>query len=275
MTIWTHIQPDLDAAASVWAVRRYHGRRDDPVSFKPANWDGEGADPGDAIVDIDCPGGVKGEIVDGKRRSAFASLMTTAPAEHREALRHVIDFVDRVDSGEPALLGLSREEFLRDFYPVTLAGVWRALALTHEDQAEAIEAFGKVLDGLLKMRLERLRAEKAADAAEWVEHGVLRAAVIRDAGVFGVNAVLFERGADVVVFTDGHNIGAVRSDRHGGRTLDAEPLRSLVAGEEGWFFHPAGFLAARGTRKAPAASPSCVQPERLAEAALQALAAQS
>jgi len=83
-----------------------------------------------------------------------------------------------------------------------------------------------------------------------------------------VNAVLFSRGADFVVYVDGNNLGVVRRTDCSISTA-TDRLLGLIreAGEEGeWFVHPAGFLVARGTRKAPARTPSRLTAKQIADA---------
>ena len=95
-------------------------------------------------------------------------------------------------------------------------------------------------------------------------------AVVTNAREFATNGVLFEEyGVRVIVYVDGHNLGIIRE---GSETLrmDHPDLRAVVsaAGEaDEWFAHPAGFLYCRGSRKAPAQSPSRVRSRDLAGAA--------
>lgn len=78
MRIFTHINVDLDATASVWAARYFMANMAGaPVEFRPADWDGAEMIQGDIAVDINAGGrGIKGEKgLDGTVHSCFASIM--------------------------------------------------------------------------------------------------------------------------------------------------------------------------------------------------------
>jgi hypothetical protein len=264
MRIHTHFNIDLDAAASVWAFTRFVGEGE--VFFHPANWDGREMKEGeDVALDIEAGGqGLKGEReADGTTHSCFASLVKMhCSASDREALHSLVEFVDAQDRGGNAAEVLGVTGTAKKVLSATgINAVLRAFqALNPRDDKTVVEKMGEVFDGLLKTGRSRLAAEEQAATAEWVGGEV---AIIENATAMSTNGVLMERGAKVVVFVDGNNIGAVRRSDVQLR-LDHPAVKEVVAGEEGWFFHPAGFLAARGTRKAPATSKSVVEPQALA-----------
>ena len=270
MPIYTHIRPDLDAACSVWAAQIFLGPVYD-VRLVPANWDGSDAEEDAIILDLDA--GVKGEkSSDGAVHSCFAYLVDQhADDEEKAALAPIVEVVEAQDTGRIRELynqlanDPGRLSTLGPY--LGLNSVLRALQDVYKNDLKAIEVFGDVLTGIYAARFERVRAESEADRADEVAPGAF---VVRNPKARGVNGVLFERGAKVVVYVDGNNLGAVKSDQVTGR-IDGEPVRSLTAGEDGWFFHPAGFLAARGRFKAPASSPSTVDPVELAKAAFESL----
>jgi hypothetical protein len=299
MKIYTHVNPDLDAVTSVWLYRNFilplqsivqEGPLKAPeVTFVPANWDGAGMEKGDVALDIDAGGkGIKGKkLSDGRVMSCFTSLMENYLTKvQKMILRPLGEYVDAQDStGDAVLTILSEADFYLDhvggdgFYrpwrrsdvPAslrvsTLTSVLGAIARhANGDHQKTIELFSIILDGIYANGQDRLSAESEAFRAIHWKH----VALIRDARYMATNGILFERGARFVIFVDGHNLGVLRKDTetvHLGKVV--EPIiRKLAPGElHEWFFHSAGFLAARGTRKAPSQMPSMVDPERLAEA---------
>lgn len=86
-----------------------------------------------------------------------------------------------------------------------------------------------------------------------------------------VNQVLFEKGVDLIVFRDGNNLGIVRNanvdrpDLSKLKPFIKKALEDRRAREEfdEWFFHPNGFIVARGTRKHPAKTPSALSEKEL------------
>lgn len=270
MQIYTHINPDLDAACSVWAARTFGGFRQAAVQFVPANWDGASLREEDIAVDIEAGGrGHKGVLLpDGHRLSAFSALLQhfMVRSEVMGALSCVGQFVDAQDAHGSAVNHLAPEasKAARQVLGATgLGAVWRAIQWQRSNDESALEAFGRVLDGLLHNGISRVRGEYEADRVQTLNG---RVAIVRNAKHFATNGILFERGIQAIVFVDGYNLGLCRRDDVALR-MDHPDLRSVVEdeGELGeWFAHPAGFLFARGTRKAPAHSPSRVDPRQLA-----------
>jgi hypothetical protein len=263
--IYTHQHIDLDAAASVWLYLRFVDA-ERQVVFRPANWDGRDAEADAAILDLDC--GLKGEKgADGRVHACFATLVRRhVEAADREALRPLVDLIDLQDSTGDAIraLGVTAPQAVEVLSATGLNGVLSALRLRYPtDDQPLLERMCEIFDGLLELGRSRIRAEREARAARWVGE----VAIVQDAREHGTKRLLFEQGAVAVVYRDGNDLGAVRGDDRALR-LDHPAIRALVAAEPGWFFHPAGFLAARGTRKAPARTPSRIDPEELARAIL-------
>jgi hypothetical protein len=259
--IHTHRSLDLDAASSVWFYRRFVAPGAE-VMFQPANWDGAGLAEGDAALDLDC--GIKGRHgADGRVHSCLATLVEQyASPEDRQALADLVAYVDLQDATGSVVkaLGILEPTAVRILSATGLNAIFRALkAEAPEADGELLERLAPLFDALLEQGRSVVRAEREADQAQWVG----QVAIQREAREFATMDVLFARGARAVVYVDGANLGVVRADEVTTR-LDQEPLRALVQGEDRWFFHPSGFMAARGTRKAPVAMPSRVAPEALA-----------
>lgn len=270
--IYTHFNLDLDAAASLWAYGKFSGNPVylDEVKFVPANFDGSEMTEGDVALDIDAGGkGIKGEKgQDGAIHSCFATLISKYCDEKQQlALKELVSFVDAQDRGNAAKnLGVQGEA-ARVWSFTGLNAVLRAFQgqYPRNDRMVAMKMF-EIFDGLYHSGQRRAEAEKEADTAKIIGD----VAIMENAKCFGTNGVLFERGVKSVVFVDGNNLGAVRGDGVDIR-MDHPAIKAAVGDEQGWFFHPAGFLAARGTRKSPAESKSAVQPEALAAAIQKAL----
>lgn len=286
--IFTHVNVDLDAVCSVWFARNVM-RHPGALAFKPANWDGSDAAPDDVILDIDASGkGLKGEKADGVVHSCFASLVAKADERTQRALRHLVAYVDAQDAHGNAAAhlvekaggidtefqfsGVGREKELVETLSATgINAVLRALQKTLKGtDGDVVRAMSPILDGLLECGFSRIDAEEEADKAEIVGG---RVAIVRDSKHMATNGVLMERGIEAVVFVDGNNMGISR--RNDVTVHMAGPATSHVVKEAGeaeeWFAHPAGFLFARGTRKAPANEPSKVNPRKLALAVLKQL----
>jgi len=274
--IFTHVHVDVDAALSAAAVRIFvSGYAEAEVVHVPAFWDGtSGRDgnlpewqEGDAAVDIPAGGrGIKGrQEADGTVHSALEALVAEhCSAEQQAALEKLVSTVDASDSGQAAWgaggIGL----------PQVLAAIREAGG--REGDVKAVAFAEDFLRGHLKMELSRLRAAAEADMAEVVtsESGNVNVAIVRGARERGTNAELYGRGVHAIVFADGNNLGLTRPPTHSFR-VDTDAVKEVIGDEEGWFYHPAGFLAARGSFKAPATSPSAVDPRALAEAAAESI----
>lgn len=89
-----------------------------------------------------------------------------------------------------------------------------------------------------------------------------------------VNKALFDLGVDLIIYKDGYNLGITRNAAVTQPDLNTlKPVIQKMLEEKGkpeefkeWFFHPAGFIACRGSRKHPASSESVLSPEDLVKA---------
>lgn len=258
----------MDAAMSVAAARRFIPGCDDAETiFVPANFDGAGMSEDDVAVDISAGGrGIKGEQdSDGTVHSALASIVAQyATADEQSALERLVSFVDAGDSGQTAF----------DAHVVGLPQILAAFRIVggRDGDRLVVERAEEILTGLLQMGLSKIRAEAEANMMEIVSVGSANVAVVVGAKERGTNSVLYGRGVHAIVYVDGNNLGATRPNSFTFR-LDSEAVRAAVGNEDGWFFHPSGFLAARGSFKAPATTPSRVNPQALAEAVAATIAA--
>lgn len=246
--IYTHLHPDLDALASAWLARRLRGGRDE-LRFVSAAWPGP-VPPGDLAVDIAC--GVKGRIdpASGRVSSAFGLLLEgpeAAPLRERlAALAELVEAQDTTGRGVDVLAGRGLPESVRAH---CLPALIEAARVSLADDRRLFDWASAIFDGLLA-------APPSGSPVRWFGRVALAGG--------GPHAPLFERGARVVVYEEGWNVGAVRAPDqalHLGRLL--EPWLRARGQVAGWFFHPAGYLAAHGSRKAPAEAPCAVAAQDL------------
>lgn len=273
MVIYTHIKPDLDAVCSVWAARRFvPGANEAAIKLVPANWDGEGMGENDLALDIEAGGrGIKGMVrPDGSVGSCFAMLMEErAEIDDYLDLIPVLRYVDAQDSyGNPlkTLVASINKTGRETLIATGLHAVLRALQAVHpNDDCLVMSRMHEILDGMLELGRSRRRAVRDANRAQNIGGKV---AIMRDAKSAEANSVLFERGFRAVVYSEGNNLGVVRHNAERLR-MDHGDVRAVVAaaGEaDEWFAHSSGFLYCRGSRKAPAMTPSKVDPVSLARA---------
>ena len=134
------------------------------------------------------------------------------------------------------------------------------------DMFEMLECYSTMLQKLVE-------AEKLVKDVLIIKLGRCKVAVVENKP-HAVNQYLFEHeGVDFIIFKDGNNLGITRNamvnkpDLNRLKPALEERLREKGKPEEfkEWFFHPAGFIVARGTRKHPAETPSVLTPQDLLE----------
>lgn len=271
----THSFADLDALASTWSLKRFNPEfRDAEVIFRPANWDGAGLDiENEVALDIEAGGkGLKGVLdADGKRHSAFAQLVRSLcnPVQ-RYALQPLVDFIDAEDvSGSPI------REIAPESSPaaqtllthVSVKGVLSALREVNRDDAFLLARMSEIFEGMFLSGISRFRAQDETKKAVWFARG--KVALLVDGLEESTMGRLFRMGAQIVVYSNASGLGAVRDSKITDLNVATSEVLAVIeaAGEkDDWFIHTAGFIVARGTRKAPAKTPSRVNPRDLAEA---------
>lgn len=206
--------------------------------------------------------------------SCFTSLILKRDTETMQAISSLMSFVDAEVTSEAQdafkhFLGDASDEAYTVIGRCGLSAVLRGLELASKGNEEQFYAHAfEIFDGMLKNGLGRRFAEEEAAEAEIIEG---RIAITRNARSIATTIILLdEYRYDAVVYVDRMNLGIVRRSDLAMR-MDHPKIRALVAGEEGWFFHKAGFMAARGTRKSPATTLSTVDPMALVRVALEAL----
>jgi len=261
--LYTHVAPDVDAAASVWAARKYMGATSFELRLVPAGWNGNELTDDDIAVDIVAGGrGIKGK----EAGSAFKAIMEThAPKEDRDAIWWLIEYVTIQDSHGSVVRHLVPEATSKTVAILSgssLNSVLQVLKREFSTHEEWIQAVGRIFSALLEEGQSRLRGEKEAERATWFGS----VAVIKNSDEPSASSHLFGKGAIVVVYADGLNLGAVRRADQPNVRLNDPRIMAVIPEDERpkWFAHEDGFLLACGTRKSPATEASRVTPEELA-----------
>ncbi len=286
-TIHTHCGVDLDACASVWAFRKfYNGARGASVKFHPANWNGAEMGENDVALDMVANGrgwkGAKDE--DGTTHSCFADIVAKyAPLNEQRALKYLVRYVDIQDSLGAVVDRLAPNVDLEARSTLSANGLnsilWNYHGVHKGNDATVLSRMSEIFDGFLHRGLAYKRAMKEVERGTEF-FGNKKEVVVFCGSEEPAFGILFGRGVRIIVYVDGYNIGIRRAMKEEFR-VDHDALRAVIlaAGEktgdgEGlWFAHPKGFLFCRGTvPKAPATSPSNVDPRELARVAAELLA---
>lgn len=287
MKICTHVSVDMDAAGSAWAARKFiPGADKAELVFVPANWDGAEMEKGDYAVDIYAGGkGIKGaKDSNGRTHSCFRTIVERyALREDRQALRHLVAFIDAGDSTGNAFKAMfpnTTTEEQNRLHATSLGIVFAAIKCQYGTNDNlVVERWSEILDGILQMGRDEQKA-----IAQAREIPVVGGVAIVCNTPSTIRRILFQEfGARMVVFVNKNTVGINRAENEKTRT-DHPAIRAVVeaagehvserdGGEPGkWFAHPYGFLFCWGSHKAPAKTASKVKPEDLANAVRKALA---
>jgi hypothetical protein len=223
--------------------------------------------------------GIKGlQLPSGAVMSVFDAIMPDhAPIEAQQALANLRRFVDvqvSSDSAVETLLPEAPRELQEMFAATGINAVLRALQAVYKGMDTPVLATtSSIFQGMMHACIARQRAAIEAEAAEIIQKPGAKVAIVRDGKEYGTNGVLYDdHGVDAVVYVDGTNLGITRKGDCQ-IPMDHPKIRVVVeAAQEAseWFAHPAKYLYCRGSRKAPAETPSKVDPRQLAEAVLSA-----
>lgn len=265
--VYTHINVDLDAVASVWLwTRVINPNVEYELIFKPANWQPDGEiEKGDILLDMSA--GIKGK----NGGSCFQELaLNHLSTQNCQALSELIQFVDALDRGNVIknLIGANNKILACTCLSAVLRAFQAKYRRDPDKNRVVCEKMFDILDGMLLTGRARMEAKEEAKNAEWISKDV---AITRDNERTGTHGVLFEDyGAKIIIYIDGCNLGMVKKDDVDVR-LDNSIIKEIIGDEEGWYCDERGFLFARGTRKAPVDTPSKVNPHALAWAAVRLL----
>jgi hypothetical protein len=216
---------------------------------------------GDVALDIYAGGkGIKGRIdKDGAVHSCFASLVFDCKdKEAKKTLKTLSFLIDKHDAFGSSGGGKNISAF------IGLSIALRSLQAKHKGGDNiVVSRMFEILDGLYE--INKVREDFRKNIGSFVETVGKTALLIAEGQAATSSRGLFQRGFDAVVYVDGYNVGLLVRD---GYSIHQPELKELFKkfGEEGeWYFHPAGYMVSRGTRKSPVETKSNINPYDLAK----------
>lgn len=278
----THLNADLDAITATWATSRLWLKEEVELVFVSAHSDGSEFSEDDIIIDIYAGGkGIKGQMDDQDvQHSAFAYLVDKYGSEEdKTALAELVAFVDAQDSYGSAIAYLAPEinEHARDVLAFSAINAvhrgfqrWTfecGLYSSQEERDQALcELMWKSLDGMYLNGLSRLKAEQEADVLpQYFASGKI--VFLDNARYRATSYIVRKRGALLVVYRDGNNLGVTSNASLGDRLrMDHPRIKALIeaAGESAdWHCPKDGRFCSHGTSKSPAERPSRVNVQEL------------
>jgi hypothetical protein len=269
----THMRPDADAALAAWIVSRYlvpvEAQDRIAYAFVPAghSFTPEETDPPPIVIEVDTGGGPfdhHDPLRSRDKTVSAASLTYQAALEAGNPVVHLKPLVDVVVAGDHGLA----PEWSR------LLGVHALISVLRNrygDQDEkALRAMFEVFD-LLEQSLA-MHASLESEFQRCATHVSDRVAYIAGGSSAITRYALDEKGYDIILFesgvqirSDGRPSVAVGIQRAEGAPIDCRelvqriraiamnpseaPPPGLVEEIDGWYCHPSGFFAGRGTAK--------------------------
>lgn len=266
--IYTHVNVDLDAVCSLLAWIKFVLKipfAKAKIKFVPANWDGKGMRKKDVALDIEAgEKGLKGEKEEeGKVLSCFSFIVERyCSDDEKYALKELVKYVDGQDStGNGAkTFGLSAEN-AKVWQRTGLVGILNGFRQIYKgNDLKVCREMFKILDAILADGLVRSGAWKQLEAIKWFGKVAVTENLPQN-----MTKILFKKGADIVIFARGNNIGVLKKKGLDIPLNHSEIIAVLGEEAEEWFYHSSGFLFCRGSDKSPVMTPSKTRPEELAE----------
>jgi len=250
MSIYTHLSLDLDAASSVSLYLLCNPNLSvTDVVFVPADFDGKTMKYEDVAIDIYAGDkGIKGD------KSAFSSILNIVDKRYKNAFLSMSKFIDAHDStGDwKSAYNVPKDEKIP-----TILDTFRWYKRSIKEDKLILNHWASVINGVWLSYNDYNRAKKLALRAQWDGPYV---AIIKGSAPLQTCSILFDMGADFVVYESGNNIGVIRSNNN------KEHLGNhLVKWFPDWFHHPDGFLSCWGSNKAPKEQPYDTTAEYVAE----------
>jgi len=199
---------------------------------------------------------------DGSAPSTAQILYEKFKDQLPEWVKYLVELANFSDTGKV----LRQPAPIKYFH---LTGYINALRTGGKTDDEIIAYVFPILDDYKEMLQKLVEAEKLVEDIKIFGIGDEYKVAIVENKPHTVNQILFEhKNVDFIIFKDGDNLGVTRN-----ALIDQPDLNKLKPHlkkkleEKGkpeefeeWFFHPAGFIMARGTRKHPAKTPSVLNP---------------
>ncbi|MFA5644302.1 MAG: hypothetical protein WC928_02125 [Patescibacteria group bacterium] len=267
--ILTHVSVDIDAVVSVWFALRFITKKETPIDFVPASWDGRGIKFDDLALDINAGGyGIKGRRDrSGKVHSCFKEIVQKYGGEEtKEILRNLVIFVDRNDSGSMVDLE-DHQDYPKGEIPfLSLSFALRSLQSFHKNNDEIVcRRMFEILDGMFLLN-KRKQEDKKSFYSSIISVGKTAIVIKEDLAFSARNKLLKSGKYEAVIYVDGNNLGVLVKNNARADVPEVLEVVKKVGEEKEWFAHSAGYLYCRGCRKSPAQTPSKVDPYLIAKA---------
>lgn len=278
MKIYTHNNVDLDCASVVCLAMMNNQISKDltpsVVKLVPADWEIDDTVENDDLI-LDLFAGDKGEIALVGDRMTVGSAFSMYLKEHcsaswQMAFKNLADFIDAEDiSGDwrTAYYGMDGVEdshtipTVHDTFLSVKAQMNETSSGGYSRDIDTIKHWFTFIQGTLVRHYKWKHAKKVADKCQVLDGLV---AIATSANSI-VSRVLFDQGAEFVVYSHGNNIGVLR---HPESTVNIGKVLSDQFPE--WFHHPGGFLSCWGSLKAPKETPYPAEADYVAELMLSA-----
>lgn len=253
ITVCTHPNVDTDAVISLWLMRRVLGCGVYSLSMI-ADRPEMGGCPSDIYVDYtpkqhgtDCV--IIDHHIENTEYKSCASLIWDIfkMEKTNPHLRMLVEYADAVDTAQWTRLPAPFKHF-------TLGALITSLRCQGYDDATIIKYVCDFIDIMEPYMKTLYQSEETAKDIEIITTKRFKIAVLDRETPPAVSGILFDTyNIDFIVYQVKNNIGVIRN-----ANLTEPSLTKLkeYIDEDGWFFHPAGFIACRGSRKHPATTPS-------------------
>ena len=275
--IGTHTNIDLDATASCWLWVRYK-EKDATIIFKPADWK---SDTDDDIILLDMPGGIKNNI-DRGYHSCFGALVHQFIEEEIlnqdevGNLKNLLQLIETIERGKEPTNELSNniDRNLTNLNVIRenlLPNILRCLQSFHNDDNIVMMRMFEIFDGGMKIKRTRSLIKKQFRDPNSKMNSMIHefGPVVLYRGAARINGRLFAKGAKIIVYSNGNNLGAIREAEYSTIKLDDPKLIEWVKSKEfpdnflKWRFDPR--MATHGTHKSRVESKSLIDPFEFAQ----------
>jgi hypothetical protein len=282
MKIYTHQNVDIDCASVVCLALINTGQSialpgmdtAHQIVFVPADWEKDDTFvEGDLILDLFA--GDKGDFVDTVDgivvRSAFSKyLRERCSKDFLAAFSNLADFIDAEDTTGDWRTGYYGMDAVEESKTIpTVHDAFLSIKAFCRDRTPngersdltIIQHWFGFISGTLARYYKWKHAKKVANKCQVLEGlvGILKSSNSM------VSRVLFDQGAEFVVYEHGYNIGVLR---HPESKVNIGKVLSEQFPE--WFHHPGGFLSCWGSLKAPKYTSYPADAEYVAELMLSA-----
>ncbi len=269
--IVTHLNPDLDAVAAIWLIRKFFpasppggsGWSKAKLAFVPAGdtYQGQPVDSDPQVLHVDTG---LGEFDHHQTDEYFCSAQkcqaklksaTKLKAVEEEALERILEIVCEVDHGRD----ISWPEAENDRYLFFLEDILGGLRSLGKKDEEVVDFGLKALDSVFRMMKDKIRAEETLTGPKAIEFktqwGKGIAILTSNESVLEVGEKM---GYTLVVKKDEKKGGVriySRWDRGVDLTAASNQLKKLDS-EASWFLHASKCLLLNGSTRNPKMKPT-------------------